>query len=248
MPTGPTPVAIDPACRRGARSSHRSGLLVGLLPDNEQLLERWAKKFQVSVRNVFGLISNVGENCAGAVQFVTPDRLEALKTGKGDKIKWLDRPEIASRIRVLREDHAACRLPATRVNSVLQAPSRKPRFSSKTSTGAFRPGAYRHPHLKPATGHFDGHAVNEHTCLRLARELGLPAAETKVDRQVSGQHHPRSSGRYLPGHGHPADQEIPELGQSNACRYCRALAYLLDRPRADLPTFVSTLVLAHCRL
>ncbi|WFU23452.1 HipA N-terminal domain-containing protein [Bradyrhizobium sp. CB1717] len=27
--------------------------LWGLLPDNEQVLERWAKKFQVSARNVF---------------------------------------------------------------------------------------------------------------------------------------------------------------------------------------------------
>ncbi|WP_271553622.1 MULTISPECIES: HipA domain-containing protein [Bradyrhizobium] len=36
--------------------------------------------------------------------------------------------------------------------------------------------------LKPPTGHFDGHAENEHICLQLARELGLPPAETKVMR------------------------------------------------------------------
>ena len=48
--------------------------LWGLLPDNEQVLARWANRFQVSARNVFALISNVGEDCAGAVQFVTPDR------------------------------------------------------------------------------------------------------------------------------------------------------------------------------
>nr|WP_271565735.1 HipA N-terminal domain-containing protein [Bradyrhizobium sp. CCBAU 11386] len=85
--------------------------LWGLLPDNEQVLERWAKKFQVSARNVFALISNIGEDCAGVIQFVTPDRLEALKTGKDDEIEWLDKPEIANRPRVLREDHAAWRLP-----------------------------------------------------------------------------------------------------------------------------------------
>jgi serine/threonine-protein kinase HipA len=49
--------------------------LWGLLPDNERVLDRWAKKFQVSARNVFALISHVGADCAGAVQFVTPDRL-----------------------------------------------------------------------------------------------------------------------------------------------------------------------------
>jgi HipA-like protein len=41
--------------------------LWGLLPDNQVVLERWAKRFQVSARNAFGLISNVGEDCAGAV-------------------------------------------------------------------------------------------------------------------------------------------------------------------------------------
>ncbi|UWU83279.1 HipA N-terminal domain-containing protein [Bradyrhizobium yuanmingense] len=91
--------------------------LWGLLPDNEQVLERWAKKFQVSARNVFALISNVGEDCAGAIQFVTPDRFEALKTGKDDKIEWLDR----------------------------QAPSPKLRLSSKATNGALRPGAYQPP-------------------------------------------------------------------------------------------------------
>jgi serine/threonine-protein kinase HipA len=36
--------------------------------------------------------------------------------------------------------------------------------------------------LKPPTGHFDGHAENEHICLMLARGLGLPAAQSKVMR------------------------------------------------------------------
>src|SRR5690348_12431092 len=41
----------------------------GLLPDNDRILDRWAKKFQVSARNPFALIANVGEDCAGAIQF-----------------------------------------------------------------------------------------------------------------------------------------------------------------------------------
>ena len=43
--------------------------LWGLLPDNEIVLERWARRFQISARNVFALIANVGEDCAGAVQW-----------------------------------------------------------------------------------------------------------------------------------------------------------------------------------
>jgi len=54
--------------------------LWGLLPDNELVLDRWARRFQVSARNAFALISHVGEDCAGAVQFVRPERLSQLLT------------------------------------------------------------------------------------------------------------------------------------------------------------------------
>src|ERR1700731_3539148 len=51
--------------------------LWGLLPDNEVILDRWARKFQVSERDAFALIAEVGEDCAGAVQFVRLERVEA---------------------------------------------------------------------------------------------------------------------------------------------------------------------------
>src|SRR5580704_13899719 len=42
--------------------------LWGLLPDNEIIIERWARRFQVSARNAFALIAHVGEDCAGAIR------------------------------------------------------------------------------------------------------------------------------------------------------------------------------------
>src|SRR5580693_7656529 len=53
--------------------------LWGLLPDNQLVLDQWARKFHVSPRNAFSLISAVGEDCAGAVQFVRPERLEVIR-------------------------------------------------------------------------------------------------------------------------------------------------------------------------
>jgi len=47
-----------------------NAFLWGLLPDNDRTLERWAREFHVSAGNAFALIGNVGEDCAGAVQFV----------------------------------------------------------------------------------------------------------------------------------------------------------------------------------
>ncbi|MPZ36381.1 MAG: hypothetical protein GEV13_36450 [Rhodospirillales bacterium] len=83
----------------------------GLLPDNELVLERWAKSFHVSARNPFALIANVGEDCAGAVQFVQPERLSELLTGPQPPVQWLSEAEVSARLRVLRQDQAAWRLP-----------------------------------------------------------------------------------------------------------------------------------------
>jgi serine/threonine-protein kinase HipA len=157
--------------------------LWGLLPDNEQVLARWAAKFQVSARNVFALISHVGEDCAGAVQFVTAERLEGLRSGKEDKVEWLDEAELAKRLRALREDHAAWRLPRDTGQFSLAGAQPKTALLLQNDRWGIPSGRIPTTHiLKPPTGHFDGHAENEHICLMLARNLGLPAAQSKVRR------------------------------------------------------------------
>ncbi|MBR1004256.1 MULTISPECIES: type II toxin-antitoxin system HipA family toxin [Bradyrhizobium] len=157
--------------------------LWGLLPDNEQVLARWAAKFQVSARNVFALISHVGEDCAGAVQFVTPERLEAIRSGKEDKVEWLDEAELAKRLQALREDHAAWRLPRDTGQFSLAGAQPKTALLLQNDRWGIPSGRIPTTHiLKPPTGHFDGHAENEHICLMLARNLGLPAAQSKVRR------------------------------------------------------------------
>ncbi|MBW5440731.1 type II toxin-antitoxin system HipA family toxin [Bradyrhizobium canariense] len=175
--------------------------LWGLLPDNERVLERWARRFQVSARNVFALISHVGEDCAGAIQFVTPDRLEALRSGADDKVEWLDETAIANRLQTLREDHAAWRLPRDTGQFSLAGAQPKTALLLQKGKWGIPSGRIPTTHiLKPPTGHFDGHAENEHICLILARNLGLPVADTQVmhfgkeiaivieryDRQFSG--------------------------------------------------------------
>lgn len=157
--------------------------LWGLLPDNERVLERWARKFQVSARNAFALISHVGEDCAGAVQFVTSDRLEALRSGAEDKVEWLDETAIAKRLQTLREDHAAWRLPRDTGQFSLAGAQPKTALLLQKGKWGIPSGRIPTTHiLKPPTGHFDGHAENEHICLMLARNLGLPVADTKVMR------------------------------------------------------------------
>ena len=155
--------------------------LWGLLPDNEQVLDRWARKFQVSVRNPFALIANVGEDCAGAVQFVRPERLDEVQSGAADKVEWLDETDIIERLRALREDHAAWRLPRDTGQFSLAGAQPKTALLFDNGRWSIPSGRLPTTHiLKPPTGHFDGHAENEHVCLALARALGMPAADLRV--------------------------------------------------------------------
>jgi serine/threonine-protein kinase HipA len=158
-------------------------LLWGLLPDNEQILDRWARKFQVSPRNVFALISHVGEDCAGAVQFVTLDRLTVIQSGTADQIEWLTTKDIAERLRLLRDDHAAWRLLHDTGQFSLAGAQPKTALTYENDRWGIPSGRIPTTHiLKPPTGQFSGHAENEHICLALARACGLPVAISRVMR------------------------------------------------------------------
>lgn len=165
--------------------SHRSveSFLWGLLPDNEAVIGRWARQFQVSPRNPFALIGAVGEDCAGAVQFVKPERLEGFVSGGEDAVDWLTEADVAERLRALREDQTAWR--ATRDNGQFSLAGAQPKTALLFDGDRWGVPSGRTPTthiLKPPTGDFDGHAENEHLCLNLARRLGLPAASSRVGR------------------------------------------------------------------
>lgn len=170
-----------PLAAKEHRRSAIEAFLWGLLPDNERVLDRWAAKFQVSARNVFALLSHVGEDCAGAVQFVTPDRLDAIRSGAEDRIEWLEEADIADRLKTLRTDHAAWRLPSDTGQFSLAGAQPKTALLLDGNRWGIPSGRLPTTHiLKPPTGAFDGHAENEHICLMLVRSLGLPAAQSQV--------------------------------------------------------------------
>jgi serine/threonine-protein kinase HipA len=157
--------------------------LWGLLPDNGYVLDRWAAKFQVSARNAFALISHVGEDCAGAVQLVTLERLAAITGGKEDEVEWLDEADVAKRLQALRADHAAWRLPRDKGQFSLAGADPKTALLLQNGRWAVPSGRLPTTHiLKPPTGQLAGQAENEHLCLMLARAVGLPAARLQVVR------------------------------------------------------------------
>ena len=157
--------------------------LWGLLPDNTAVLDRWARRFQVSARNPFALMSHVGEDCAGAVQFVRPQRLDDVVGYGPSEIDWLDEAGVAERLRVLRADHAAWRIP--RDTGQFSLAGAQPKTALLYDKGRWGVPSGRTPTthiLKPPTGEFDGHAENEHVCMQLASALGLITASSQVMR------------------------------------------------------------------
>ena len=155
--------------------------LWGLLPDNEIILGNWARKFHVSARNAFSLIAYVGEDCAGAVQFVQPARLNAILGTAAPPIEWLDEKEIAKRLRALREDQSAWRAPGDTGQFSLAGAQPKTALLFENKKWGVPSGRIPTTHiLKPPSGEFEGHAENEHFCLELARSLGLNVVDSRI--------------------------------------------------------------------
>ncbi|NUO55129.1 MAG: type II toxin-antitoxin system HipA family toxin [Hamadaea sp.] len=155
--------------------------LWGLLPDNEAVLERWAQAYHVSARNPFALLQHVGEDCAGAAQFVTPERVDVIAAGEGG-VDWVEPDEIAARIRTLRRDPAAWHLSRSGQFSLAGAQAKTAlHFDAEAGRWGDPWGSVPTTHiLKPAISGFDEHDLNEHLCLELARALGMTAARSRV--------------------------------------------------------------------
>jgi len=155
--------------------------LWGLLPDNAGVLDHWGRRFHVSPRNAFALIANVGEDCPGAVQFVVPERLDVILGNAPPEIEWLDEAGIAERLRALRIDPSAWRIPRDTGQFSLAGAQPKTAFLFEDGRWGVPSGRAPTTHiLKPPTAEFDGHAENEHFCLELARALGLPVVDSKI--------------------------------------------------------------------
>lgn len=157
--------------------------LAGLLPDSERTLDAWGRRFGVSARNPFALLTAVGEECAGAVQFVSPDRVDSILGSGRARIAWLSEADVADRLRTLRADHSAWRRPGDEGQFSLAGAQPKTALHLRDGRWGIPSGRTPTTHiLKPPTGEHDGIAENEHLCLELAASLGLPTTRSSVLR------------------------------------------------------------------
>jgi serine/threonine-protein kinase HipA len=155
--------------------------LWNLLPDNHATLVDWARQFKVKL-NAFALLEHVGEDVAGAAQFVRPERLEEVMGKDSGAIQWIDETEIARRLRELRVNRSAWSQPGDAGYFSLSGAQPKLALLHEDGRWGIPSGRTPTTHiLKPPAPDFDDYAHNEHFCLALAAAAGLSAAKSTVE-------------------------------------------------------------------
>lgn len=157
--------------------------LWNLLPDNDAVLARWARQFQVSASSPFSLLATpIGLDCAGAVRFVPPGLLDAATVRPGD-VTWLTEDDVAERLRELKADSTAWLGKSFTGQFSLAGAQAKTALLYRDGRWGLPRGAAATTHiLKPAVAGLSDHDLNEHLCLDAARRVGLIAVRTRVAR------------------------------------------------------------------
>ena len=155
-----------------------AAFLSGLLPD-EGVRRRIAEILGLSSENTFGLLREIGEDCAGAIAFFAPGRIPSAQ-GPGDYRELS--PEEAARIlrelpsRPLDVGEEGFRISGAGAQDKLVACIRGDRIvlplRGAPSTHIVKAGIPRFPETVP----------NELLCMRLARRAGLSAASCGLFR------------------------------------------------------------------
>jgi serine/threonine-protein kinase HipA len=231
-----------------------SAFLWGLLPDNEQIIQDWSRRFQVSARQPFGLIGAVGEDCAGAVQFITPERLEGVTSGHRDGVRWLSDGEIAERLAALRANKGAWRRPGDEGQFSLAGAQPKIALIRHDDRWGIPSGRIPTTHiLKPPSADIEAQAENEHFCLSVLALLGLPVAASRVHvfegevaivvRRYDRFEGPNGVGRthqedFCQALGVAPDQKYQNQGGPGLKKLIDLLRVVSDRPQDDIATLV----------
>jgi serine/threonine-protein kinase HipA len=174
-----TPLSVSmPLALREHRGKRVSNWLRNLLPDNVQVLDRWATQFQVSAGNPFALLRHVGRDVAGAFQFVPESDAGDLDDGG---IEWLGEALLAGRLAELRRDPAAWTPQMAAGMFSLSGAQAKIALRLEDGRWGLPYGSQATTHiLKPYWDGLPGHAINEHLSLRLAATVGLLAARSEI--------------------------------------------------------------------
>lgn len=149
----------------------------GLIPEGEGVRQAFADDFGISPRNPFALLEHIGLDCAGAIQFVRPEELEAVLQRPGELVPYSDE-RIGQRIRSLVAEPKGSWIVNRERWSLGGAQSK---FAMRWENGWHEAtGAEPTTHIfKPGIHDFADQALNEHLSLRTLGVVGLNVASTE---------------------------------------------------------------------
>jgi serine/threonine-protein kinase HipA len=157
--------------------------LWNLLPENPNVLQRWAQQYHTSAGNPFKLLTHVGADVPGAAQFIPPERLAEIQSEQRPTIEWISSDELRERLGQLRDDISAVRRPGDIGKMSLPGVQAKTAFYWEPQVNRWGVPGGRTPTthiIKPCIPGFDGLVENEHLCQDIAARLGLVAARSFV--------------------------------------------------------------------
>lgn len=145
----------------------------GLLPEGDAVRDATARRFGVSPRSPFALLSAIGHDCPGAVQFLDD---AALEGSQDSHLVPVDEKQIGERLRALRTNPDGSWVTEGEHWSLGGAQSKAAlRLEDGLWHEARGTAATTHI-IKPGITALSSQALTEHVCLRAFERLGLPTA------------------------------------------------------------------------
>ncbi len=178
---GATPLSVSMPMTVHAHSDRAiTPWLWGLLPENPDVIARWARQFKVS-RAPFALLgTQVGMDCAGAFRFADAARSRRA-LGERGSVDYLSEKEVAALLRDLVQDTASWLGRAFTGQFSLAGAQAKRALFHRNGRWGIPSGAIPTTHiLKPAIRGLRDHELNEHLCMDAAGRAGLLVARTRV--------------------------------------------------------------------
>lgn len=156
-----------------------------LLPDNDQIRRKVAEKVGAEGTDAFNLLSKIGRDCVGALQFL-PEGADIPPPGPAQCVP-LDDAEIAETIRNLAAAPLGIRTDGEREFRISIAGAQEKTAFLWNDGWCLPKGATPTTHIfKPQLGDLPNgvdmtrSVENEHFCLTFCRELGLDVAKSRI--------------------------------------------------------------------
>jgi serine/threonine-protein kinase HipA len=154
--------------------------LQGLLPENRATRDLWARRLGTSSDDTFGMLSQMGWDCPGAVQFCEPSMLDQLESRQAD-YQPVSSSDIARRLRDLLDQPSSWTMPDEHWSLAGQ----QEKFALAWVAGGWHAahGSAATTHIvKPGIKALHHQALVEHATMSAAVDLGLDIAHTELER------------------------------------------------------------------